>query len=59
MTVYIFVRGMRSVLMNNKQEDKLEIEINKLISDVQELQEISDMYVAYIKQRILNSYCEN
>ena len=44
---------------NNKQEDNIESEFKKLVEEAQELKEISDMYVAFIKQKMLNSYCKN
>ncbi|MBR1460609.1 hypothetical protein IJ596_03100 [bacterium] len=41
------------------RKEDIKNELNKLISEAEEIKEISDMYVNLIRQRILNSYCEN
>ena len=45
--------------LNNKQEDSIEFEFSKLVEEAQELKEISDMYIAFIKQKMLNLYSKN
>ena len=42
-----------------KEKEDIKKELNKLVLEADEIKEISDMYVNFVKQRILNSYCEN
>ena len=42
-----------------REEETLESKLKKLINEADEVKDVTDIFVALIKQQLLNSYCEN
>ena len=45
--------------MSEENNKALEFALKKLIEEADKINEVSDIYVAFIRQMIINSYCEN
>lgn len=58
--IYACEKLIRGVSMfEDFKENNIEDELDKLIQQAKEIKEINDLYISFMKQRLLNSYSVN